>query len=221
MGVFENLPYANFHELNLDWIIKALKESIETLHDGVEYIQQVEQEIQDLDLSNAVSELNRQKAQLQKLVNTPVFVNDDVNFETLSAYPEIPTTSGGVRVGKISGLVKGLWIFQAVLTVKLEEGATVVDRSQLLSILTLRASGSDTNKVSSRNTVPVSGGGAYCSNCVTLIANVADNDEIYLFGQRNQVNSAADEALLPAMVPTHMHLRGFRLCSDQLAAANS
>lgn len=25
MGVFENLPYTNFHELNLDWIIEKLK----------------------------------------------------------------------------------------------------------------------------------------------------------------------------------------------------
>lgn len=26
MGVFENLPYTNFHELNLEWIIKKLKQ---------------------------------------------------------------------------------------------------------------------------------------------------------------------------------------------------
>lgn len=26
MGVFENLPYTNFHELNLDWIVKKIKE---------------------------------------------------------------------------------------------------------------------------------------------------------------------------------------------------
>lgn len=26
MGLFENFPYSNFHELNLDWIIKALKD---------------------------------------------------------------------------------------------------------------------------------------------------------------------------------------------------
>ena len=26
MGLFENFPYANFHELNLDWILQALKE---------------------------------------------------------------------------------------------------------------------------------------------------------------------------------------------------
>lgn len=26
MGVFENLPYTNFHELNLEWIVKKLKE---------------------------------------------------------------------------------------------------------------------------------------------------------------------------------------------------
>lgn len=26
MGVFENLPYINFHELNLEWIVKKIKE---------------------------------------------------------------------------------------------------------------------------------------------------------------------------------------------------
>lgn len=26
MGVFENLPYTNFHELNLEWVVKKLKQ---------------------------------------------------------------------------------------------------------------------------------------------------------------------------------------------------
>ena len=26
MGLFENLPYANFHELNLDWILSTIKQ---------------------------------------------------------------------------------------------------------------------------------------------------------------------------------------------------
>lgn len=26
MGVFENLPYTNFHELNLDWIVKKIRD---------------------------------------------------------------------------------------------------------------------------------------------------------------------------------------------------
>ena len=26
MGLFEQFPYANFHELNLDWILKKIKE---------------------------------------------------------------------------------------------------------------------------------------------------------------------------------------------------
>ena len=28
MGLFETLPYANFHELNLDWILKAVKQAV-------------------------------------------------------------------------------------------------------------------------------------------------------------------------------------------------
>lgn len=31
MGVFNNFPYTNIHELNLDWILKKIKEFDETL----------------------------------------------------------------------------------------------------------------------------------------------------------------------------------------------
>ena len=26
MGIFENFPYTNYHELNLDWVIEKIKE---------------------------------------------------------------------------------------------------------------------------------------------------------------------------------------------------
>lgn len=38
MGLFENFPYTNFHDLNLDWIIQALKDldkKVDTLEDRV------------------------------------------------------------------------------------------------------------------------------------------------------------------------------------------
>lgn len=38
MGLFENFPYTNFHELNLDWIIKtmnALDEKVNTIEDRI------------------------------------------------------------------------------------------------------------------------------------------------------------------------------------------
>ena len=35
MGVFENLPYTNFHELNLEWIVKKLRQLEEGHYDAV------------------------------------------------------------------------------------------------------------------------------------------------------------------------------------------
>lgn len=37
MGVFENLPYTNFHELNLEWIVKKLKD-LEAVVYGVDAV---------------------------------------------------------------------------------------------------------------------------------------------------------------------------------------
>lgn len=43
MGVFNNFPWTNFHELNLDWVIKTVKELQDYLNspDYEKYIQQV------------------------------------------------------------------------------------------------------------------------------------------------------------------------------------
>lgn len=50
MGAFEQFPYTNFHELNLDWIIEKIKEfksEIDNIDDNIttivqEYLTEVE-----------------------------------------------------------------------------------------------------------------------------------------------------------------------------------
>lgn len=50
MGAFEQFPYTNFHELNLDWIIEKIKEfknEIDNIDDNItsivqEYLSEVE-----------------------------------------------------------------------------------------------------------------------------------------------------------------------------------
>lgn len=222
MGVFENFPYANFHELNLDWIIKALKESITTMQAGVEYVEQIKKQVDDLDLTAASSKLNTHSVEIAALMNIPVFVEDDIDFEQLQAWPPIPATTGGVRIGKIENLDHGLWIFQAVVTAMFDNSdgtpaATV--HSQMLNILGVEdANGHYTH--TSRNTVPVSGGGAHCSCCTTLIANVEDGEKVVVYAQKNPIDSAEDEAEKPQLIPTHMHLRGYRL-NYNMTASNS
>lgn len=43
MGVFENLPYTNFHELNLEWVVKKIKE----LEDALASAEEAAEEAQE------------------------------------------------------------------------------------------------------------------------------------------------------------------------------
>ena len=38
VGVFEQFPYTNFHDLNLDWILQEVKKALEVLGEGSEKI---------------------------------------------------------------------------------------------------------------------------------------------------------------------------------------
>lgn len=48
MGVFEHLPYANFHNMNLDWILEHIKEFKAVVDDMEEWKQQHQEEYQQL-----------------------------------------------------------------------------------------------------------------------------------------------------------------------------
>ena len=48
IGAFgENFPYTNFHDLNLDWILKTMKESLKEVQDGVKTIDEAKQDIEN------------------------------------------------------------------------------------------------------------------------------------------------------------------------------
>lgn len=46
--MFENLPYTNFHDLNLDWIIKKIREMKADLDAGLKHIDEVKAEIEQI-----------------------------------------------------------------------------------------------------------------------------------------------------------------------------
>lgn len=48
MGVFEHFPYANIHNLNLDWILEHIKEFKAVVDDMEEWKQQHQQEYEEL-----------------------------------------------------------------------------------------------------------------------------------------------------------------------------
>lgn len=59
MGLFNNFPYTNFHELNLDWIIKQIEDLIEKYPGMISDISQLTNE-----LSKRVAELEKDYAYL-------------------------------------------------------------------------------------------------------------------------------------------------------------
>lgn len=75
MAFFENLPYSNYHDLNLDWILKTLKDSLETASEAKDYAASVKKLVDNFDVSNEVSkQLDAMYAdgRLQTLVDNAV-----------------------------------------------------------------------------------------------------------------------------------------------------
>ena len=72
MGVFENLPYTNFHELNLDWLIKTVKElaskiglidqAVEAAQDAAAQAEAVAVDLTPHDLKDTIT-VNEEKIQ--------------------------------------------------------------------------------------------------------------------------------------------------------------
>jgi predicted metal-dependent hydrolase len=48
MGVFEQFPYTNFHNLNLDWILKTMKEYVATVEALKEEIDKINKEFPNI-----------------------------------------------------------------------------------------------------------------------------------------------------------------------------
>ena len=45
MGIYESLPYSNFHEMNLDWIIQTVKDLAEHGGGGTTYTLSLEDNV--------------------------------------------------------------------------------------------------------------------------------------------------------------------------------
>lgn len=51
--MFENIPYVNFHDLNLDWIIKTIKDFKSFVDNDLDGI--ISEKVQDIALNMSVS----------------------------------------------------------------------------------------------------------------------------------------------------------------------
>lgn len=55
MGLFEHFPYTNFHDLNLDWILKTVKDLYHQVSNQEEWIEKHQEEYNELkSLYNAI-----------------------------------------------------------------------------------------------------------------------------------------------------------------------
>lgn len=66
--MFENFPYTNFHELNLDWIIKIAKDFLDQYTHIQEVIADGEQSLTDI-TNQGLSDLENKKNELENLLN--------------------------------------------------------------------------------------------------------------------------------------------------------
>ena len=214
MGIFENLPYANFHELNLDWIIKTLKL-------GVEYMEQVKAQVDAVNLDDATSALNLVIGKADALDRRmDEWTAPPDYFEIVYPDPEddtaaatvIPETAGGVRVVHFKLPNDGLWLFTAQATVSYAptDNAPVSARGQITGRLLMHNTFDPDDpdySATARQTAPVSGGGAGCGLNMQLLANGSKDMYIEFKIQRNP--TAATET--DNIVLLRYQLRGVRL----------
>lgn len=48
MGLFEHFPYTNFHDLNLDWILRVVKELYQKVSEQTDWIEEHQEEYEEL-----------------------------------------------------------------------------------------------------------------------------------------------------------------------------
>lgn len=95
MGLFENIPYTNFHNLNLDWIINTIKEAIDKLDEN----------------SAAITELNELLDSLEiRIDSLEEFEQDFLNGEFVEVYiQQLTTWINNNMIELISDAMKNVW----------------------------------------------------------------------------------------------------------------
>lgn len=75
MAHFENLPYSNYHDLNLDWILNTLKKSVDEANAAKDYASNIKQLVDNFNVSAEVAkQINDMYAdgRMQTLVNNSI-----------------------------------------------------------------------------------------------------------------------------------------------------
>ena len=87
MGVFEHFPYTNFHDLNMDWMLRSMKQLDKEVDD-------LDQKVDSLDIQGAVDD------KIDQMVDDGYF-DDLVEDIVEEKYPEKTRELGILRVGRL------------------------------------------------------------------------------------------------------------------------
>ena len=85
MGIFERLPYTNFHELNVNWILKKIKNmqtEIDDLKDRVSALEDQTAQAAEIQ-SNMRTSLNDRLISLEQTISARDIENDDLHERLL------------------------------------------------------------------------------------------------------------------------------------------
>lgn len=93
-GAFgENFPYSNFHDLNLDWIIKIAKDFLDQYTNISEIITTGEDDLSEI-VSNGITELTEKTTELETLLNEWYTTHsNDIATELETALTDFRTTA--------------------------------------------------------------------------------------------------------------------------------
>jgi hypothetical protein len=80
MGVFEQFPYSNFHDLNLDWILKAMKEAVSSVDAFTGKVTELDNKVDDMQqeiaiVNSMIQQINSEIAKIENGQYVTLYLN--------------------------------------------------------------------------------------------------------------------------------------------------
>jgi methyl-accepting chemotaxis protein len=85
MGVFEQFPYSNFHDLNLDWILKAMKEAVSSVDAFTGKVTELDNKVDDMQqeiaiVNSMIQQINSEIAKIENGQYVTLYLNSIKNW---------------------------------------------------------------------------------------------------------------------------------------------
>lgn len=105
MGFFNNFPYTNFHELNLDWILAKIKE--------------LSKRVEDVPTEGGLNEVREEVVETEQRLNSRI---DNLNAADVGAIPSSVTKLPNPQALTFTGAVAGTYDGSSPVTVHIPQG---------------------------------------------------------------------------------------------------